>query len=61
MTKFHKDRIEHGEIFIFPLKFSYAHLKLFSRNFKVELVFGQTRNDVLLDFVFSFKIMKDFQ
>ena len=61
MTKFHKDRIENGEILNFPLKFSYAHLKPFSRNFKVELVFAQTRNELQLDFLFAYKIMKDFQ
>ena len=59
MTKVREDGIENWKKSIFPLRFLYVNFKIFSTNFNPQWFLAQTRKDLPLGFLNSFRIIKD--
>ena len=55
-----EDWIENGYKVNFPLRFLYVYFKIFSTNFNSCWFLAQTRKNLPLDFLNSFRIIKDF-
>ena len=60
MTEVREEGIENGENVNFPLRFLYVNFKIFSTNFKSYWFVAQTRKNLQLSFLNSFRIIKDF-
>ena len=60
MIKVREDEIENEYKVNFPLRFLYVIFKIFSTNFIPHLFVAQTRKNLPLGFLTSFRIIKDF-
>ena len=60
MTEVREEWIENGSKVNFPLKFLYVNFKIFSTNFNSYWFLAQTRKNLPLGFLNSFRIIKDF-
>ena len=61
MRKLTEDWREKGKKFNFPLRFLYVTLKNFSKISNLNWFFAQTRKNLPLGFLISFRIIKDYQ